>query len=343
MTTQYLRNCSLIVSDQTGKGLELGALRITFEIHRGDSQTPNTCDVKVWNLSDATSNSLRRTNAPEFTYLCLKVSYGTQPLAQIFAGSIKQVRQGREDQRDSYIAITAASGDGVYNFAPAAFTMAAGRTAAGTAQNLIAAGAAAAEAMNNTQPLFSADQQLTEGYIPVPLLDPNRQIRGRVFYGAWRDEMRAFAQWQDSKWWIDDDGAVNVVPLTSYIPGGTVIITPQTGLIGIPEQTQNGLSVRVLMNPNIKIGQTIKLDSTINELRLGLDTQSVGNNLSLRQGAAKKNANGLYYVMKAEHTGDTRGNNWYTDLTCLSVDITQPPASATAQTTVAPENVIPRY
>ena len=31
---------------------------------------------------------------------------------------------------------------------------------------------------------------------------------------------------------------------------------------------------------------------------------------------------GLYYVMVANHTGDTRGQNWYTDMTCLAVDAT---------------------
>ncbi len=341
MTQQYLRNCSLVVADPSGNGIELGALRVTFEVRRGDTQTPNTADIKVWNLSANTSNQLRGVGGvPEFQYLCLKVSYGSQPLTQIFAGSIKQLRQGRENQKDSYIAITAAAGDGVYNFAPAAFTMAAGRTAQGTVQNLLAVGASAVEAMN-TKPIFSSDQQLIEGYIPAPALDPNRQIRGRVFFGAWKDEMRDFAKSQDCKWWIDDNGGLTVVPLTSYIPGGTVIVTPSTGLIGVPEQTQNGLSVRVLMNPSIRIGQTIKLDSTdINELRLGVDTKSFAENSNLRQGAAKLNANGIYYVMKAEHFGDTRGNAWYTDLTCLSVDATVPPPSATAQSTVAPDVIL---
>ncbi|MDR3453569.1 MAG: DUF927 domain-containing protein [Rhodoferax sp.] len=31
---------------------------------------------------------------------------------------------------------------------------------------------------------------------------------------------------------------------------------------------------------------------------------------------------GLYYVMVANHNGDTRGNDWYTDLICLSIDAT---------------------
>jgi hypothetical protein len=38
----------------------------------------------------------------------------------------------------------------------------------------------------------------------------------------------------------------------------------------------------------------------------------------------KTNTDGLYYVMRVDHHGDTRGNEYYTDLTCLAVDATQP-------------------
>jgi hypothetical protein len=37
---------------------------------------------------------------------------------------------------------------------------------------------------------------------------------------------------------------------------------------------------------------------------------------------------GFYRVMVAEHVGDTRGNDWYTELTCLAADISAPASSA---------------
>lgn len=337
MSLQYLRQCSLVVANQSGQGIELGNLRVVFEVRRGDTQTPNTCDVRVYNTNDNTSNALHYRGASEFTQLVLKVAYQGQPLAQIFYGSIKQVRQGREDQKNSYIAITAADGDEPYNFAPVAFTLAKGNLAENAVTSILGTMALASQGSPTGG---SGGQPLTKGYMPQ--FDPNQFIRGRVYFGAARDEMRDFAKSQDCKWWTDN-GQLTVVPLTSYITGTPLLITPKTGLIGVPEQTQNGLSVRVLLNPGIKIGQTIKLDSTINDLRLGLDNQSVGNNLSLQQGAAKRNGDGIYYVMRAEHFGDTRGNPWYTDLTCLSVDATVTPPSSVAQAAVSPANAIPRY
>lgn len=338
MSQQYLRQCSLVVANSAGQGLELGALRVVFEVRRGDTQTPNTCDARIYNLSTNTSNALRYRGASEFTQLVLKVGYQDQPLAQIFYGSIKQVRQGREDQKNSYIAITAADGDEAYNFAPVAFTMAKGNLADNVVTSILGTMALAAQGSPTGG---NGGQAITKGY--TPQFNPNQFIRGRVYFGNARDEMRDFAKSQDCKWWIDN-GQLSVVPLTSYITTPSVTITPSTGLIGVPEQTQNGLMVRVLMNPKIKIGTTIKLDSTdINQLRFGLDIQSVGNNKFLQKGAAKLNGDGLYYVMRAEHFGDTRGTAWYTDLTCLSVDATVTPPSSVAQAAISPADAIPRY
>lgn len=338
MTTQYLRKLSLIVADKSGKGLELGNLRVVFEVRRGDTQTPNTCDVRVYNLSTATSNLLRHRGASEFTQLSLKVAYQDQPLAQIFWGSIKQVRQGREDQKNSYIAITAADGDEPYNFAPVAFTLAAGSTPQNAVASMLGV---MAQASLGSPTGGSGGQTITQGYSPT--LSTNRSIRGRCYYGMTKDELRDLAASQDCTWSIQD-GKLTFIPKTGYIPGPPVLITPSTGLIGVPEQTQNGLAIRTLLNPAVKIGQTIKLDSTdINELRLGVDTQSVASNLTLQQGAAKQNADGLYYVMRAEHFGDTRGTAWYSDLTCLAVDATVTPPSSVAQAAVAPANAVPRY
>jgi hypothetical protein len=38
----------------------------------------------------------------------------------------------------------------------------------------------------------------------------------------------------------------------------------------------------------------------------------------------KLNADGLYYVMIADHQGDTRGLAWYSELLCLAIDASIP-------------------
>jgi hypothetical protein len=159
--------------------------------------------------------------------------------------------------------------------------------------------------------------------------------------------MRDLAGANDCKWFIQD-GAVELVPNTGYVPAPPVLITPFTGLIGTPEQTQNGLEITVLMNPSIKIGRTVQLDySNINQLRYGTDKGSTLLNTLLAQTSTKLSPSGTYYVMRAEHSGDTRGTPWYTKLTCLSTDITLGVASvggaAVTPPFPSPRDAVPRY
>ena len=118
-----------------------------------------------------------------------------------------------------------------------------------------------------------------------------------------------------------------MIPLTAYMPGDVPVITAATGMIGLPEQTPNGIKVRVLLNPTIKIGQAIQLDNkSIQQMRYGLGVNQQQENF-FNELASKLNDDGFYYVMVADHTGDTRGNDWYSDLTCLAIDATVVPYS----------------
>jgi hypothetical protein len=261
-------------------------------------------------VSDATANKVTK----EYTQVAIQAGYEGN-FGLIFTGTIKQRRAGRESALDSYVDITAADGDEAYNFSTLSLSLAAGATPTDAVQAFI-----------KTMP------GITQGYVPA--LSTNGSVRGRVFYGATRDELRDFARNNNCTWSIQD-GKLTLIPLTSYVPGDTPVISPSTGLIGVPEQTENGIRMRVLLNPALKIGQRVKLDSTVNALRLGLDVQSQVPNLLLQR-TAKKNADGLYYVMAAEHSGDTRGNAWYTDLTCLAVDATVP-TSAAGRAAISPE------
>ncbi|WP_457818986.1 hypothetical protein, partial [Staphylococcus aureus] len=69
-----------------------------------------------------------------------------------------------------------------------------------------------------------------------------------------RDFMRGAARTAQAVWSIQD-GKVQLVPETSYRPGLIPVITSETGMIGLPEQTQNGITVKMLLNPYVKISQ----------------------------------------------------------------------------------------
>jgi hypothetical protein len=302
---QFGRKYSLVVGTNSGSAIDLSQLRFKFFTKRGDFENPNTCDVRVYNLSDKTANKVK---GNEFTQLVLKAGYQGN-YGQIFIGTICQARIGRENQLDSYVDFTAADGDEPYNYAPVISSVAAGANS----PNAILAANLNAMRAGATSGTFG------QGY--VGQLSSTTTPRGETLYGNARDIMRQLARDNDMSWSIQD-GQLTMIPLTSYIPGDAVVISPDTGLVGVPEQTQNGISMRMLLNPYVKIGQTIKLQATVNKLRLTPGAFYDGQNKNLTAAGAKINGQGLYYVMVATHTGDTRGNPWYTDVVCLAVDAT---------------------
>jgi len=173
----------------------------------------------------------------------------------------------------------------------------------------------------------------------LPALPNTKYQRGRVFYGMTRDEIREFAAAYGLSWSIQD-GVLQFVPLTGFVPGNVPIVSPQSGLVGVPEITQNGLELRTLINPQIRIGSLIKLVSnSVNKLRFSMSAEGQTQSLNSALAAQiKTNADGLYYVMVANHHGDTRGNDWYSELTCLAVDATV--TQQTAPGAPLPENAI---
>lgn len=308
---QYLRKAALIVGDDED-ALDLSGLRFRFFIRRGDIQTPNTADIRVYNLAPNTTQRVQK----EFTRVVLQAGYDGN-FGLIFDGTIKQVRRGRESPTDTYLDITAADGDRAYNFSVSAISLAAGQTAPRAVAEHIIKGMAA--------------HGCQEGYIPETL--PDQPLpRGKVIYGMSRDALRILAENTDTSWSIQD-GKVDFIPLTGAKPSADIpVVTSATGMIGLPEQTQNGIRVRTLLNPNIKIGQVIKIDNeSIQRMRFGLGVDSQVQN-QLNSLAAKTDDDGYYYVMIAEHSGDTRGNDWYTDIICLAMDATVVPVGSENRT-----------
>lgn len=306
-SVQYLRQLSAVVASSSGNAIDFADFRCVFTIRRGDRQTPNSADLRIFNLSTQTRNTIA---ASEYTMLGISAGYPGN-FGLIFQGTIKQFRKGRIDGKDNYVDITAADGDEAYNFAPIFQSVPAGSPPGSVADVLLKAFQG-----------HGFQQQITAGYRPN--FPANGCVRGQVFYGLAREAARNFAKDQGCKWSIQD-GRLTFIPLTSYIPtaGQVPVVSPTSGLLGVPEQTPQGLRMRVLLNPSMKVGQCIRLqNTTVNQLRFGLNIYQTKNNLNAAALLNTANPSGLYYVMAADHHGDSRGhgNDWFTEMTCLAVD-----------------------
>ena len=240
-TLQYKRNFRLLVSGSNFNGLDLSALRCKFSIKRSSNQTPNCADITIYNVSEDTALLIQK----QFTNVILQGGYDSN-YGVVFQGTIKQVIVGRESATDTFITLNCGDGDLAYNFAVVNTTIKKGSSQsdqfAQVAAPMKAHGVTQAPA--STQPAFNT--------VILP--------RGKVLWGNAKDYMRTLAKQNGLTWSIQNE-QVGFIHQQGYSPGQTIVLTSKTGMIGTPQQTNIGVNVVALMNPNINPGRTIQINA----------------------------------------------------------------------------------
>lgn len=300
MSNKYLRVCNLIV----GKGkdlLDLSGFKIRFIIQAAQQESPNTAEITIYNLSDSTNYDIRK----KFDSVLLQVGYEGSDPGVIFSGTIKQFKFGKEDNVTKFMTIYAADGDYEYTSSVVKGVIPAGTTPVDQLR--------AATALSNPPVGFDTRPNLT-GLVPNSNL-----VRDKVLFGMSRQISRQLAKMHGLSWTYNS-GQITFIPLDGYLPGQAVEINSDTGMIGIPEQTDSGFYVRCLIDPKIQVGGLIRLnpeDIQSNQLNSIVAYNSRGSNLVYNAAA---DASGLFMVYSIDYRGDTRGQDWYSDLICLAVN-----------------------
>jgi hypothetical protein len=83
-----------------------------------------------------------------------------------------------------------------------------------------------------------------------------------------RERLDDVADTSNTSWSIQN-GQLVLIEETGYLSDEALVINAGTGMIGVPETTQAGIEVTVLLNPLIKIGTRVQLDNaSINQLTI---------------------------------------------------------------------------
>lgn len=309
MANQWIRKANLIVSSGTN-GLDLSELRFKFQVKASDVSTPNVLWVRIYNVKRDTAESLRKR---EFTNITLQAGYENGNFGIIFSGEIKQVAIGRERNVDSYVDLWGGDGDEWYAWAVTYMAAKSGETPQQVIESIVKS-----TSKNGIKPLpFASD---VTGLIEGAGLGVREALRGRTGFGMSRDYCRDWALKYGFRWSIQG-GEFVIVPQTGYRPGTAVELSSSSGLIGTPEAQNGGVKVRALLNPKIRIGCLIHIQQDdINRIVM----QKNGLRYDAAASAVITTAEGFYRVLVCDVIGDTRGVEWYSDLTCLAVDVTAP-------------------
>lgn len=301
---QWIRKVSLTVESST-EVLDLSSAHIKFSVKNADVETPNNASIRIYNLSKETVNRL--TSGGEFTNVTLQAGYFNGNYGKLFVGQIRQYRKGRENATDSYLDILASDGDVFYN--------------QGFVNESVAKNTSRLDTLNriadaNKMPLSAVGIVGDSQHLVIP--------RGSVQFGMARARFRDVATTMDQAWSIQD-GVLVLHNNTGYLGNEAVVLNAVTGLVGVPEQTNEGIQAVCLLNSRVRIGGLVQINNDdINQLMQAQKSSAnlAYNSWSNLQENAALSGSGVYQAFVVEHEGDTRGNAWYTSLTCLATDQT---------------------
>lgn len=305
--TQFGRNYSLVFgprnpANPADRGILVKDLRIVFSINKTLETAPNAAIVEIYNLAkttrarieDGVAKILKNAQGVEdlvnIPTMILNVGYGDD-LKNIFIGDVAQITT----KRDGPDIVTSFDiGDGASTYADAKLDVSFGP------------GTKFPQVLNALREKMG----LTLG--SVIGINPTDQFQnGVTISGPAKDSLTKILSRQDLSWSIQDN-KLQILPATSTTNDVAVLLNKSTGLIGSPfkakvlndtlvnpqeanasssksgKAMKSGLQCQILLNPEIKPGRQIKVES--------------------------ENVSGTFKVTKLRHYGDTHSAPWYTEI-----------------------------
>ena len=284
--------------------------RMTFRVRAADgAQTSPTAEIRVYNLSKETARHIIR----EHDRVILQAGYVTGHYGIIFTGRIKYFKVGRESAVDAYLDIFAASADELND---AWFN----KSIEGPIRDPAQVEKDELKRVANEHVKMLEDGDQAPPSAKVTQLLP----RDLVLYGGWKSELREWERSTFSTFHVQND-KLQILPRTAYNRGDIVVINAGTGMVGVPEVTTDGINLQCLLNPNLYVKGRVKLDNrTFNtyyvpggNLLAGQPGAQAGTaRVGLGAFMAPITEDGVYTIISIDHSGDTRGQAWYSHLMC---------------------------
>jgi len=297
----WLRKYQILITTDSGTYWDVSDLHCTFNIQRSFNY-PNYSEINVYNLTQATEAAVIKEGQTVQIY----AGYEDGNYGAIFSGTIFQCIRTRENVTDYKVTLWCIDGGPLLNgnFVSMSFP----------------AGASHREMFDNIATTAYAKKQIN--YVTENLTE-QALARGKVIFGEPIKYLRQVAQFNNAQIFCEL-GQINITKITEDVVNtGTITYTPTTGLIGTPEQVDFGVKFKVLLDPRLRISyptMLVKIDQTVilAEKKKQGDTPT------------QLDKDGLYQIIALDFIGDTRGNDWYTNITGVNHNGAQPLLSETA-------------
>ena len=288
----------------SSQNINLSQLHAIFNTTAWVNGTPKVLRVRIFNLNPQTILPIQNEGGQIYLSAGYEGQYGL-----IFSGQIIQIRSGRENGVDTYWDLTATDGDTFFTQGFISRTVNPSQTSLSNRMFQIVQNTQTPEPMNlNADDIIIDTSTSTNNTLP----------RGRVYFGMAKDHLRQAVKNVGAYYTIENNTQVKVLGIDRTKQLLAPQINYKTGLIGTPSQTVEGIQFRMLMNPYIVQGMKIQLNSDAIAMK-EVAIQPVGGNAGIEQTTIQqKSTDGFYKVLYCNHSGDTRGNNWFTDVVCYT-------------------------
>ena len=288
----YLRKWRILVMDGDRNALDVSSLRCEFIIDKVMLQSANYAEVTIYNLTPDTEAAIIK----EGMKIIVEAGYENGNYGPIFKGDVFQPQLDRENGTDYKLTLNCFDGDKSLfkDFVD-------GSVSAGYNCRAIVA---------EIQRKSRTGMQV--GTISSGLSD-SKAPRGKVLFGKPSNILRDIAKGNNAQFYVND-GLVEIAKVTDVPKGMTVTVSPQSGLIGTPMQTDKGFTFRCLINPSIRLLNPPMLVKIDNALIRQMKIMQQGE----RRAISPLDNDLIGQVTGLHITGDTRGTDWYMDVICVN-------------------------
>lgn len=315
MTMQWMRNFRLTiqVDQNTPDALDFSDFKITFTVSQPTTEQPKAAEIYIYNLSHETMNKLAGVDDDKKnTQIILACSYGDDEPEVIFKGRVFQYRRGRYSPVDTYLCVLAIAGDQIRNEAVINQSVPAGTPIFGLGELIVEeAKKLGVEAGNMAR------------------MSDQKYPRGRTVFGSFHGFIERVGR-ENNITYDYSEGILNSTEVDKYSIQPMYVLTADTGMVGMPQLTSEGLVVKCLLNPKLKRMDRIQIDLT-NLQSENYDIAYSGQQVDQPYKTPKlaTNAKGIFVIQAIEHNGDTRGDEWYTSMVCTALGAVVPKSGIT--------------
>jgi hypothetical protein len=296
----YMRKYQLTLRNKEGNEVfvitssefEPEAIQIEFRVDRA-YQWPNYAEIAIYNLNRRAENEIIEKGYK----VTLEAGYKDGVYGVIFDGEVLQPIWDRVHVTDIILRLNCIDSMGLVGANFVSETLPRNQYQKRLITKM-------AQACRVQQFDVDIDDQIPDKIMP----------RGRAYFGEPKYFLQDFAQDNQAQL-IIQNGKAQVVKMGSsshYVNSDeALVVNPQNGLVGYPTQHQDAVLFRSLLNPNFALSfppMLVFLDQSIIRQEA---IRIYGHDSRLEE-------DGLYRVGRVIHIGNTRGNEWYSDVMGVS-------------------------